>query len=76
MTDVMQPVGELEVEIRSGDGYEVAEVNFPKRIVTVIAMPYERPADVFYGGRVVSRGRVAGRVPRDREAGGTDPGEP
>jgi HK97 family phage prohead protease len=30
------------VEFRSGDGYQVADVDFPKRIVTVLAMPYER----------------------------------
>ena len=39
-------VESTEIETRSGDGYQVAEVNFPKRIVTVIAMPYERPTEV------------------------------
>jgi phage head maturation protease len=42
----------LEIEIRSGTGYEVAEVNFPKRIVTVLAMPYERPTQIVGRGRV------------------------
>ena len=45
---------EPTIEIRSGDGYQVAEVNFPKRIVTVIAMPYERPTEVVYGDRIVT----------------------
>lgn len=53
---------ETAVETRSA---HVADVNFPKRIVTVIAAPYEQPADgVFYRGRyvteVVSRGAFDG----------------
>jgi len=52
------------VETRSGDGYQVADVNFPKRIVTVIAMPYESPTEIISGGRafteVVSRGAFDG----------------
>lgn len=55
---------EVTVETRSGQGFEVADVNFPKRIVTVVAMPYERPTDVLYGSRmvteVVSRGAFNG----------------
>jgi len=34
------------IEIRSGDGYHVADVDFPKRIVTVLAMPYERETQI------------------------------
>jgi HK97 family phage prohead protease len=53
-----------DVEIRSGDGYQVADVNYPKRIVTVIAMPYERPTQVPFGGgmvtEIVSRGAFQG----------------
>lgn len=41
-----------DIEIRSGSGYEVADVNFPKRIVTVVAMPYERPTQIFDRGKV------------------------
>jgi HK97 family phage prohead protease len=52
------------VETRSGDGFQVADVNFPKRLVTCIAMPYEQPAEIFDGGRVftevVSRGAFDG----------------
>lgn len=55
---------EPEVETRSGDGYQVADVNFPKRLVTVVAMPYEKPADVVIRGRpvteIVSRGAFDG----------------
>jgi HK97 family phage prohead protease len=55
---------EVQVEIRSGDGFDVAEVNFPKRIVTVVAMPYEQPAQIFDGRKtfteVVSRGAFDG----------------
>jgi HK97 family phage prohead protease len=62
MTDTLaEPELELEVETRSGDGFQVAEVNFPKRIVTVIAMPYERPTPI--DGRfleIVSRGAFDG----------------
>lgn len=47
-------LAEPVIETRSGDGFEVAEVNFPKRIVTVVAMPYERPAVVEYGNRMVT----------------------
>lgn len=42
---------ETEVETRSA---QVADVNFPKRIVTVVAMPYEQPTEVMYRGRLVS----------------------
>lgn len=52
---------EPTIECRSGDGFQVAEVNFPKRIVTVIAMPYERPTPI--DGRfveIVSRGAFDG----------------
>ena len=45
---------ETEIEIRSGESYQVADVNFPKRIVTVVAMPYESPTVVPYGDRVVT----------------------
>jgi HK97 family phage prohead protease len=52
------------VETRSGEGFEVADVNFPKRVVTVVAMPYEKPAEVVVRGRavteVVSRGAFEG----------------
>ena len=34
------------IEIRSGDGYQVAEVDFPKRVITVVAMPYERETEI------------------------------
>jgi len=57
-------VVEAMVEIRSGDGYHVADVNFPKRLVTVVAMPYERPTEIIDRGRVftevVSRGAFDG----------------
>jgi HK97 family phage prohead protease len=61
MTDTLtEPV----VEFRSGDEYQVAEVNFPKRLVTVVAMPYESPAAIYAPGRtfteVVSRGAFTG----------------
>lgn len=52
------------VEIRSGDGQQVADVNYPKRIVTVVAMPYERPTQIREPSRsyeeVVSRSAFAG----------------
>jgi HK97 family phage prohead protease len=52
------------VELRSGDGYQVTDVNFPKRIVTVVAMPYERPATIHQADgsydEVVSRGAFDG----------------
>jgi HK97 family phage prohead protease len=52
------------IETRSGTGYQVADVNFPKRLVTVIGMPYERPAEVPMGNRmvteIVSRGAFDG----------------
>jgi HK97 family phage prohead protease len=60
MTDTLtepQPT----IEIRSGDGFQVADVDFPKRVVTVLAMPYERPTTI--GGQfieVVSRGAFDG----------------
>jgi phage head maturation protease len=43
---------EPQIETRSGDGYQIAEVDFPKRIVTVLAMPYERPTEIFDRGQV------------------------
>lgn len=47
------PVAELEqvVETRSA---QVADVNYPKRLVTVIAMPYEEPTEVMIRGRLVN----------------------
>ena len=55
---------ETTIEIRSGDGFQVADVNFPKRIVTVVAMPYESPTEIFENGRafteVVSRNAFVG----------------
>jgi HK97 family phage prohead protease len=61
MTDTLaEPI----VETRSGDGYQVADVNYPKRIVTVIAMPYERPTEIVERGgafvEVVTRGAFDG----------------
>lgn len=57
-----ETIAESTVETRSA---EVADVNFPKRIVTVVAAPYEQPAEnVYYHGRyiteVVSRGAFDG----------------
>lgn len=53
-----------QVELRSGDGFDVADVDFPKRTVTVVAMPYERPAEIIHGSRavveVVTRGAFNG----------------
>ncbi len=50
-----------DIEVRSG---EVAEVNFPKRTLTCIAMPYERPTQIPYGSKqvteVVSRTAFSG----------------
>lgn len=43
-----------DIETRNGAGQQVAEVNFPKRIVTVVAMPYESPAVVDYRGKSVT----------------------
>lgn len=55
---------ETRVEIRSGDGYQIADVNYPKRVVTVVAMPYETPAEIFEGGKmfteIVSKSAFAG----------------
>jgi phage head maturation protease len=55
---------DVRVEIRSGDGFEVADVSFPKRIVTVVAMPYDRPAQIFERGRsfveIVAQGAFTG----------------
>jgi HK97 family phage prohead protease len=52
------------VEIRSGDGYQVADVNYPKRLVTVVAMPYERASRIYEPDRsydeIVSRGAFSG----------------
>lgn len=62
---------ETDVETRSGDGYQVADVNLPKRIVTVVAMPYEKPTEIFEAGRVftevVSRGAFDGVEKRTRK---------
>src|SRR5215472_4345746 len=61
---------EPAIETRSGEGYQVAEVNFPKRLVTVVAMPYERPAEIKSGDwlftEVVSRGAFDGIEKRAR----------
>ena len=50
-----------DIEVRSG---QVAEVNFPKRTLTCIAMPYERPTVIPYGSKqvteVVSRTAFSG----------------
>jgi phage head maturation protease len=43
---------ETRVEYRSGEGQQVAEVNFPKRLVTVVAMPYEQPTEIYEHGKV------------------------
>ena len=64
------------VEIRSGQGYEVAEVNFPKRIVTVVAMPYERPTEVPYGNRIVTEVVSRDAFNGIEKRAGTDPGQP
>lgn len=62
MTDTA--VEAVAVETRSGDGFQIAEVDFPKRIVTCVAMPYERPAEITHARRpyieVVSRGAFDG----------------
>lgn len=64
-------VTEQPVETRSGVDHQVAEVNFPKRIVTCIAMPYEQPAEIHEHGRsyleVVSREAFNGS---EKRAGG------
>ena len=55
-------VPELVIETRSGEGFEVAEVNFPNRLVTVVAMPYERPTSrASHGGRLITEVVSAGR---------------
>ena len=58
---LVEPTVGIGIETRSA---QVAEVNFPKRIVTVIAMPYEQPTRIYEGGRtfteVVSRGAFDG----------------
>jgi phage head maturation protease len=69
---LVAPIG--EVEIRSA---EVSQVNFPQRIITVIAAPYEQPAEIFYRGEmwkeVFERGSFNGietrqrRIPVNRE---------
>jgi phage head maturation protease len=68
---------EIGIEIRSGIEYQVSDVSYPKRIVTVVAMPYERPARIIEGGRafteVVSRNafdgieKRAGKVRANRD---------
>ncbi len=50
---VAEAMAEQGIETRSGHGQQVAEVNYPKRIVTVVAMPYESPTVVEYRGRKV-----------------------
>jgi HK97 family phage prohead protease len=45
-------LAEPVIETRSGDGFQVAEVDFPRRLVTVLAMPYERAAEITGPGRV------------------------
>lgn len=59
-----ETIAEPVIETRSGDGFQVADVDFPKRVVTVVAMPYERPTEIFDGSRmfteVVSRGAFDG----------------
>jgi phage head maturation protease len=59
MTETL--VAQEEVETRSA---EVADVSYPKRLVTVIAMPYEQPTDIVYRGKpiteVVSRNAFDG----------------
>jgi len=58
MTEAML---ETVVETRAA---VVADVNYPKRIVTVVAMPYEQPTQVRFRGRsvmeVVTRGAFDG----------------
>jgi len=62
MSDTLtEPVAAPAVETRSA---QVADVNFPKRLVTVIAMPYEQPTTIHTNKRsfteVVSRGAFDG----------------
>jgi phage head maturation protease len=74
---LVEPTVGTGIEIRSGTEYQVADVNFPKRIVTVVAMPYEQPARIVEGGRafteVVSRNafdgieKRAGKVRANRD---------
>lgn len=48
-------VVEAGIETRAGHpGQQVADVNFPKRVVTVVAMPYESPTVVHYHGKPVT----------------------
>jgi phage head maturation protease len=58
---------ETGIETRAA---HVAEVNFPKRLVTVIAMPYEQPTQIHERGRsfteVVTRGAFDGIEKRAR----------
>jgi phage head maturation protease len=54
----------IEQTIETRNAGVVADVNFPKRIVTCIAMPYEQPAEIYDGRRsfteVVSREAFTG----------------
>jgi phage head maturation protease len=43
-----------DVEIRSSGEVDATTVNFPKRLITVVAVPYEQPAEIFYRGRRVT----------------------
>ena len=68
MTETML---ETVIETRSGEGYEIAEVNFPKRIVTVVAIPYERPTQIVEARgayiEVVSKGAFSGIEKRAKQ---------
>jgi len=39
-----------QIEIRSAPAAEVADVNMKERIITLIAVPYEQPAQIHYRG--------------------------
>ena len=79
----------MEIEIRSTPA-EVADVNVKQRIITVIAVPYEQPAQIHYRGEmwdeVFSRTAFSGIEKRparfDRgvcsvtKSSATDPGQP
>lgn len=47
-----RPEGEVEIRSKS-EGVEMVGVSFPKRIIEVLAMPYDREAIVEYRGRMV-----------------------
>jgi phage head maturation protease len=63
-----ETLAEPVIETRSGDGYHVSDVNFAKRVVTVIAMPYERPTEIVERGEafteVVSKNAFSGSEKR------------